>query len=553
MDQKALIYCRVSDKKQVTDGDGLHSQEARCREYAARKNYEVEKVFHEKGKSGALLERRAMKEMLRFLRQNKKEHYVVVIDDISRLARGLETHLALRAAIKNAGGKLESPSLKFANDSKSRLLEHVLASVVAHNREDNAEQVKNRMWGRLMNGYWVFHAPIGYRYVPKANCGKILIRDEPVASIIQEAMEGFASGRFETITELKRFLESYPEYPKNDKSEVPYGRIEELLARVHYAGYIDVPDWGINFRPAQHEPLVSFETWQKVQERLKAEAKAPARKDISEDFPLRGFVTCACCGDPMTSCWSKGRNGKYPYYYCQHKTCDLYGKTIRRDKIEAEFEELLSSLQPSKDLFDMATAMFKKLWNAGAKRHDAENKTLKLQLQKLDQKTEQFLERIVETDNATVISAYEKQIRKLDEEKTELQEKIKNCGRPLKSFDETYRTAMGFLGNPHEIWINGSLEDKRNVLKLVFAEKLQYSKNEGYRTAATSLPFRVLEGLQEGNVEMVPQVGLEPTHLSVPHFECGASTNFTTGAQGKERGCLCVFLAGPSSRATNMC
>src|ERR1700721_1539309 len=30
---------------------------------------------------------------------------------------------------------------------------------------------------------------------------------------------------------------------------------------------------------------------------------------------------------------------------------------------------------------------------------------------------------------------------------------------------------------------------------------------------------------------MVPQAGLEPALLSEPHFECGASTNFTTGAK----------------------
>ena len=29
----------------------------------------------------------------------------------------------------------------------------------------------------------------------------------------------------------------------------------------------------------------------------------------------------------------------------------------------------------------------------------------------------------------------------------------------------------------------------------------------------------------------VPEVGLEPTHLSIPHFECGASANSATRAR----------------------
>ncbi len=29
----------------------------------------------------------------------------------------------------------------------------------------------------------------------------------------------------------------------------------------------------------------------------------------------------------------------------------------------------------------------------------------------------------------------------------------------------------------------------------------------------------------------MPEVGLEPTHLSIPHFECGASANSATRAR----------------------
>jgi len=41
----------------------------------------------------------------------------------------------------------------------------------------------------------------------------MLVRDELLAAIIQEALEGYASGRFQLQVEVKRFLESHPEYP----------------------------------------------------------------------------------------------------------------------------------------------------------------------------------------------------------------------------------------------------------------------------------------------------------------------------------------------------
>lgn len=509
--EKAVIYCRVSSQKQVSEGHGLESQETRCREYAGHKNYEVVEVFHEEGVTGKLLDRPQMQAMLTFLKQHKRQQeHVVIIDDISRLARDMEAHIKLRASIADAGGKLESPSIEFGDDSDSRLVEHLLASVAAHQREKNTEQVKNRMRARMQNGYWLFPPPGGYRYEKKEGHGKVLVRDEPLASIVVEAFEGYASGRFETQGEVKRFLDAQAHFPKGKGGEVHYQRLAELFERVIYAGYIDFPLWDIHLVPGKHEPLISYETFQAVQERLKSTAKAPMRKDIHEDFPLRGFVTCGCCDMPMRSCWSRGRSAKYPYYLCHTKGCDQYGKSVRKEKVEGEFEVLLQELRPSTDLFHMSLEMFKELWEHRMESAKEEAVETKKQLLQLDRKTDQFLDRIADADSPILVETYEKRIRLLQKQKVKMNENIRNCGRPLRSFDESYRTAFEFLGNPHKLWSSDRIEDKRTVLRLAFSEKLPYYRNEGFRTAQTSLPFRVLEGFEGGQSEMVRPTGIEP-------------------------------------------
>ena len=160
---KAVIYARVSGTKQVREGDGLASQENRCREYATYKDYDVVEVFQD-DMSGKFERRPAMDRMLAFLRLHPKDSVVVIIDDISRFARNVQAHIKLRETLSDAGGILESPSIEFGEDSDSRLVEHMLASVAQHQREKNAEQTSNRMKGRMMNGYSVFSAPVGYKY-----------------------------------------------------------------------------------------------------------------------------------------------------------------------------------------------------------------------------------------------------------------------------------------------------------------------------------------------------------------------------------------------------
>ncbi len=509
--QNSLVYCRVSSNAQLKRGDGLGSQETRCRDYAQRKGYEVCEVFRDEGASGSIIERPGMQAMLKFLRKAQNEKFVVLIDDISRLARGLEAHIQLRTAIQVAGGKLESPSIEFGEDSDSILVENLLASVSQHQRQKNAEQTKNRMLSRALNGYWGFNPPVGYRYAQvSGHRGRVLVRDEPIDSIVQEALEGFASGRFETQSEVKRFLESHSTYPKDRKGEVHFQRVTNMLGKVIYAGYLDIKKWDISLQPAKHEALISFETYQAIQKRLNTTAQAPIRKDINEDFPLRGFVTCSCCNEPMTACWSKGRNATYPYYLCFKKGCEQYRKSIRKEKLEEEFGKLLQNLRPSENLFAMAKEMFRELWERKQAKHKKEGASIKNDLRKIERQVEQFLDRIVETDNGTVIAAYEKRIRDLEEQKLILSEKITQSGKRLPDFDKSVRTALKFLANPHKLWASERLEDKVTALRLVFSGKLPYDRNTGFRTAPIAEPYRLLNDIGGGEYEMARPTGFEP-------------------------------------------
>lgn len=177
--QIAVIYARVSGTKQVREGDGLASQETRCREFASYKKYDVVRVFAD-DMSGKFAKRPQMDAMLSFLRKNRKQNPVVIIDDISRLARGLEAHMQLRASISKAGGQLESPSIEFGDDPDSIMVENLLATVAQHQREKNGQQTINRMRGRMMNGYWSFYPPVGYHFEKVDGYGKLAVSQRVV-------------------------------------------------------------------------------------------------------------------------------------------------------------------------------------------------------------------------------------------------------------------------------------------------------------------------------------------------------------------------------------
>ena len=317
--KNAIIYCRVSDAKQKIRGDGLGSQETRCREYANYRQLSVVQVFRE-DYTGATANRPQLKALLAFLRQHRSNPHVVIIDDLSRLARDVVAFRKTRDAIIAAGGILECPSYVFGDTSDSHFMENVLASAAQHQREKNKEQTVNRMRSRAQNGYWVYGEPQGYKFDKAVGGGRLMYRHEPIASIVTEALEGFASGRFESQAEVKRFLESQPLFPKSKRGTVTIERVRVMLTQPLYAGMLELPKWGVTMRKAQHEPLISFKTYTCIQERLNGEPRAPVRLDVNQAFALRGFICCSDCDHPMTANYSKGSKGKH-YPFAKPRAC----------------------------------------------------------------------------------------------------------------------------------------------------------------------------------------------------------------------------------------
>ena len=133
--------------------------------------------------------------------------------------------------------------------------------------------------------------------------------------------------------------------------------------------------------------------------------------------------------------------------------------------MEEEFLEIVRSLKPSPKTFYMALDIFDQLWKDRQGQAKDQTKALKQQLALIDRKVNQFLDRIVEADNAILINTYEDKIRSLQEEKLIMDEKIKNCGRPIESFEDTFRTAITFLGNPLKLWESECIEQRRMLLQ----------------------------------------------------------------------------------------
>lgn len=490
---KAIIYCRVSSEKQVKEGNGLAGQEKRCRDYAKLKGYKVQKVFRDEGFSGGITNRPAMQELISFLKHSN-DQYVVIFDDIKRFSRSIEGHFELKSAICSYGATIECPAYKFEDTAEGKLVESVYASVAEYERNSNRVQVTNRMKARLEMGFWIHPLPIGYKFGKDALGNKLPVPDEPKASIIKEVLEGFANDRFVNQIDVQKFLDSNEICYKGKYKKVYLEQVKRILTNPLYAGRIIYPKWGIDNIEGKHEALISWDTYQKNQLKLTGKAKTPFRKDLNEDFPLRGFVLCRGCQKPLTASWSKGRNRKYPFYRCNNKKdkCIVANKSIRKEILESKFEESLMRLSPKRDVLDLTKVITLDLFNQKMGKLEETIKIISDKIKTIDLQIENLVEKILKTESMTVQKVLEAKIDELEKEKVGIHQSLEILNTKDINFGTALDRVSNFIKNPYQAWKSANLSQKQRIQRMIYTRPIMIDPEKGVGTEDLSIPFKVL-------------------------------------------------------------
>lgn len=505
----ALIYCRVSSDRQATEGHGLDGQERRCREYAAANGLQVVAVFRDEGASGGTIDRPALEEMFAYMRKHQDVD-VVLFEDVSRIARDMSVHIQILSLITRLGATYQTVNQPIEDTAVGKFILQSLANVAELHRNLNAQNVRNRMKARLQAGYWVFENPPGYRYQTVAGHGRLLVPDQPFAETIREALTGFASGRLQTQADVQRFLQERGLRHRAITGTVYLQQVRRILTQVLYTGFLVCPRWGIPLTKASHEPLISLDTYYCIQEKLAQKPSMPHdRRDMASDFPLRGFILCSECRKPYTASWSKGRTTRVGYYRCNHKSCCLYGKSVRREVLEGQFMDLLRFVQPRPEILELVRIALLDLWNARLQDFRGIIEKHQQDLEEVEKAIKRLCTKVLETDSKVVLKTYEEKIEELNTRKLRLGSRIEADTKNLASYDfETAtRTVFDFIKNPSQMWQSGKIEVRRIVLRLVFREPLVYHRKKGFGTATLSLPLEIATVCGEDKKRMVELMG----------------------------------------------
>lgn len=488
--KKAVIYCRVSTKEQVDEGNSLASQERICREYATREGLEVVEAFIEKGESAKTAKRKELQRLLTFCTTKKGDVHVVIAYKVDRISRSMTDYSNIKVRLKKCGVRIKSVTEFFEDTPAGRFMENIIANVGEFDNDVRTERSLGGMREAVMqDGRYVWMSPIGYDNV-KVN-GKSTIAQNIKAPLVKETFERIAS-RIDG-PEAVRLIMAAKGLTNRKGRQIPRSNFYRLVRNHLYNGTIK--KFGIT-KKGTFDPIVSDELFDEVQDVLKGRNKKMKHYTRENpDFPLRRFVVNEQ-GKQLTGYWSKGKRLKYPYYSFQ-----VPGTTIRKHVLEQKFMGFLAKYEfDAKHLKTMHHYLLLH-FEKQSENIVTERGAIEKRIAEINDQVDKLID--LQENGGISLSMLAERTKKFETELENLRELTKD--RPTKEFDiaELLAFAASALKEPQTLWDKSPFEIKKKLQVFDFPNGIFFD-GANFRTPKVSNVFKLKSEYEPTFIHVVP-------------------------------------------------
>jgi site-specific DNA recombinase len=499
---KAIIYVRVSTREQAEEGMSLYTQEKACREYAAKRGIQVDRVFVEEGESAKTIHRTQLKELLAYCADHRKEIDSLILFKINRLSRKTQDYLALKSVITGFGISIHYVTENYEDNPVGRLMETVVASIAQFDNEQRAEVSKNGMLEAVKLGRWVWKAPTGYENTRVQGSKNIAPRqDIRQVQLIKRTWELIDNGLH---PEQARKIVTEEGLRNNNGKPLSKSGFYKMLNNPLYKGTVHA--FGLKIISDSITPIVPQELYDRVDMKLHGKNKSTRKYSKANPlFPLRNILKCTE-GHNMTGSAPRGNGGRYPKYHCAY--CRGKGTSHSKDSVEARFRELIDQFEYQSELKDALIEAVKANWEF--RLSTTKQLTNKLEREILELKARDDL---ITDKNLKGVYSDEKtkgMLANIQLEITKRQLEINDYKELDEDLEEIVEYGFSSLERIGNVWESmQDIEVKQRFQSWLFPAGLQYDGVE-FGTTALPLCVSIKKDFSEEKSLMVIPRGIEP-------------------------------------------
>ena len=284
---KGVIYARYSSDNQREES--IEGQLRECKEYAERNGITVLSSYIDRALSAKTDHRPDFQRMIKD--SGKGLFDVVIVWKLDRFARNRYDSAHYKSVLRKNGVKVVSAKEAIAEDSTGILLESLLEGYAEFYSAELSEKVIRGLTDNaLKTKYNGGGVPIGY-IIDKEQRFQL---DPATAPLVLDAFTLYDKGA--TMKELTDYL-----YKKGlcDRNNHPL-KIDVVARLLKNRRYIGEYRYREIVQDGAIPAIVPVELFDRVQERMVKNKKAPARKKAkAEEYLLTTKLFCGYCGAPM--------------------------------------------------------------------------------------------------------------------------------------------------------------------------------------------------------------------------------------------------------------
>lgn len=324
---KAVIYARYSSDNQREES--IEGQLRECTAYCKKNDITILRTYIDRAMSAKTDHR---PDFQRMIKDSAKGLFdVIIVWKLDRFARNRYDSAHYKAQLRKYGVKVLSATENISDGPEGIILESMLEGMAEYYSAELSEKVirghtENALKCKYNGGTPTF----GY-IIDKDMQYQINPRTAPA---VLEMFTMYDKGS--TMKEIVAYMSERGVTTVRGK-KIDLNFMARLLKNRKYIGeysyrHIVTPN-GI---PA----IVPQDLFDRVQQRLAVNRKAPARHKAEDDYLLTTKLFCGTCGAMMVgeSGTSSSKGRKYHYYRCvntkKHRSCDAKHKTVRKLPLE---------------------------------------------------------------------------------------------------------------------------------------------------------------------------------------------------------------------------
>jgi len=458
-----VIYARYSSDNQREES--IEGQLRECMAYAERNGITVIGNYIDRAMSARTADRPDFQRMIND--SEKKLFDVIIVWKLDRFSRDRYDSATYKHILKKNGVKVISATENIADSPEGILLESLLEGLSEYYSAELAVkiqrgQTENALKGRNNGGT----IPMGFR----RGADGVLELDPATAPIVQEIFRRYDNG--ESLTNIVDYLNKQGVRTSKGK---PFriGSMETVLKNRKYIGEYR---YGQIVIPGKLPVIIDEAQFNRVQQRMEANRRAPARAKATEEYLLTTKLFCGKCGRMLAGESGRSNNGDvYHYYKCggakRKLGCNL--KALKKHWIErAVVQTTVSRVMNDEVISRIADAIIAL--------QDQENTMLPTLLQQLKE-CEKAIENMLSAIEAGIITpSTKKRLEELEARREELNISIlqEKLGKPKFTKEQIVGWIERFkYGDPNDLEYQKQIIDVFVNSIYVFEDKLVMTYN----------------------------------------------------------------------------